>query len=64
MNDPQMRLNNCLRKTIVFNYMGKEVEAILNLADGFANALTIEEGCTREDFPRIEKYLKDEGFFD
>lgn len=64
MNDPQMRLNNCLRKTIVFNYMGKEVKALLNLADGFVNALTIKEGGTREDLPRIEKYLKDEGFFD
>jgi len=60
-------MNNRSRETtvsMVFNYMGKEVKAILNLADGFANALTIEEGCTIEDFPRIEKYLKDEGFFD
>ena len=64
MNDPQMRLNNCLRKPIVFNYMGKEVKAILNLTDGIANALTIEEGSTVEEFARIEKYLKDEGFFD
>jgi len=64
MNDPQMRLNNCLRKPIVFNYMGKEVKAVLNLTDGIANALTIEEGSTVEEFARIEKYLKDEGFFD
>ncbi len=57
-------MNDCLRKPIVFNYMGKEVKAILNLTDGFANALTIEEGSTAEEFARIEKYLKDEGFFD
>ena len=59
-----MRLNNCLRKTVVFNYMNKEVKAQLNLTDGFANALTIEGGITVEEFARIEKYLKDEGFFD
>ena len=58
-----MKLNNCLRKTIVFNYIGKEVKAQLNLTDGYANALTIKEGSTVEEFARIEKYLRDEGFF-
>ncbi len=57
-------MNNCLIIPIVFNYMGKEVKAILNLTDGIANALTIEEGSTVEEFARIEKYFKDEGFFD
>ena len=64
MNDPKMRLNNCLRNPIVFNYMGKEVEALLNLADGFVDVFTIEDGGVIEYFPRIKKYLKDEGFFD
>ena len=63
MNDLQMRLNNCLRKTLAFNYMGKEVKAQLNLTDGIVNVLTIEEGSTVEEFARIEKYLRDEGFF-
>jgi hypothetical protein len=58
-----MRLNNCLRKTLAFNYMGKEVKAQLNLTDGIVNVLTIEEGSTVEEFARIEKYLRDEGFF-
>jgi hypothetical protein len=57
-------MNNCLRKTIAFNYMGKEVEAILNLADGFVDVFAIEEGEVIKYFPRIKKYLKDEGFFD
>jgi hypothetical protein len=64
MNDLQMRLNNCLRKALVFNYMGKEVKAQLNLTDGLVNVLTIGEGSTVEEFARIEKYLRDEGFFD
>lgn len=64
MNDLQMRLNNCLRKALVFNYMGKEVEALLNLTDDIVNVLTIEKGSTVEEFARIEKYLRDEGFFD
>ena len=64
MNDPQMRLNNCLRKTIVFNYMGKEVKALLNLADGIVDVFTIEDEGVIEYFPRIKKYLRDEGFFD
>ena len=44
--------------------MGKEVEALLNLADGSVDVFTIEEGSIIEYFPRIKKYLKDEGFFD
>ena len=63
MNKLQLKLNNCLRKTVVFNYMGKEVKAQLNLTDGYANALTIKQGSTVEEFARIEKYLRDEGFF-
>jgi hypothetical protein len=57
-------MNNCLRKALVFNYMGKEVKAQLNLTDGLVNVLTIGEGSTVEEFARIEKYLRDEGFFD
>ena len=63
MDELQTKLNNCLRKIVVFNYMGKEVKAQLNLTDGYANALTIKQGSTVEEFARIEKYLRDEGFF-
>ena len=63
MDELQTKLNNCLRKIVVFNYMGKEVKAQLNLTDGYANALTIKQDSTVEEFARIEKYLRDEGFF-
>jgi len=57
-----IKMNNLIR--LNFNYMGKNVEALLNLTDGIANALTIKEGSSVEEFARIEKYLEDEGFFD
>ena len=70
MNDLQLRLNNCLRKTVVFNYAGKTYTANLNLTMNYMNSLRCEEenfteeDLAEEDFHKIEKYLRDEGFFD
>ena len=70
MNDLQLRLNNCLRKTVVFNYAGKTYTANLNLTMNYMNSLRCEEenfteeDLTEEDFHKIERYLRDEGFFD
>ena len=65
MNDLQARLNNCLRKTVVFNYSGKTYTANLNLTMNYMNSLKCEEeeNFTEEDFHKVEKYLRDEGFF-
>ena len=64
MNELQTKLNNCLRKTVVFNYMGKEVKAQLNLTMDYMNSLKCEdENFVEDDFVKIEKYLRDEGFF-
>lgn len=64
MNDLQARLNNCLRKTVVFNYSGKKYIANLNLTMNYMNSLKCEDkNFTEEDFRKVEKYLRDEGFF-
>ena len=65
MNDLQTMLNNCLRKTVVFNYAGKTYTANLNLTMDYMNSLKCEdENFTEEDVHKVEKYLRDEGFFD
>ena len=64
MNELQTKLNNCLRKTVVFNYRGKRYTANLNLTMDYMNSLKCEdENFTEEDFHKVEKYLRDEGFF-
>jgi hypothetical protein len=64
VNDLQLRLNNCLRKTVVFNYAGKIYTANLNLTMNYMNSLKCEnENFTEEDFHKVEKYLRYEGFF-
>ena len=64
MNELQAKLNNCLRKTVVFNYRGKRYTANLNLTMDYMNSLKCEDGnFTEEDFHKVEKYLRDEGFF-
>ena len=64
MNELQARLNNCLRKTVVANYAGKTYTANLNLTMNYMNSLKCEgENFTEEDFHKVEKYLRDEGFF-
>jgi len=64
VNDLQLRLNNCLRKTVVFNYAGKIYTANLNLTMNYMNTLKCEnEKFTEEEFHKVEKYLRYEGFF-
>ena len=64
MDNLQARLNNSLRKTVVFDYGGKKYTANLNLTMNYMNSLKCEdENFTEEDFLKIEKYLKEEGFF-
>ncbi len=64
MNDLQLKLNNCLRKTLVFSYAGKNYTAKLNLTMNYMNSLKCEnENFTEEDFRKVEKYLRYEGFF-
>ena len=61
----QTMLNNCLRKTVVFNYRGKKCIVNLNLTMNYMNSLKCkDENFTENDFVKIEKYLRDEGFFD
>ena len=64
MSDIQTMLNKCLRKTVVFNYRGKRYTANLNLTMDYMNSLKCEdENFVEDDFVKIEKYLRDEGFF-
>lgn len=64
MDELQAKLNNCLRKTVVFNYRGKRYTANLNLTMDYMNSLKCEdENFVEDDFVKIEKYLRDEGFF-
>ena len=64
MSDIQTMLNNCLRKIVVFNYRGKRYTANLNLTMDYMNSLKCEdENFVEDDFVKIEKYLRDEGFF-
>ena len=64
MDELQTKLNNCLRKTVVFNYAGKKYTANLNLTMDYMNSLKCEdENFVEDDFVKIEKYLRDEGFF-
>ena len=64
MSDIQTMLNNCLRKIVVFNYAGKNYTANLNLTMDYMNSLKCEdENFVEDDFVKIEKYLRDEGFF-
>ena len=64
MDELQTKLNNCLRKTVVFNYAGKNYTANLNLTMDYMNSLKCEdENFVEDDFVKIEKYLRDEGFF-
>lgn len=64
MDELQTKLNNCLRKIVVFNYMGKRYTANLNLTMDYMNSLKCEdENFVEDDFVKIEKYLRDEGFF-
>jgi len=61
----QTILNNCLRKIVVFNYRGKKCIVNLNLTMNYMNSLKCkDENFTENDFVKIEKYLRDEGFFD
>ena len=61
----QTMLNNCLRKIVVFNYRGKKCTANLNLTMNYMNSLKCgEENFIEDDFVKIEKYLRNEGFFD
>jgi len=58
-------LNNCLRKIVVFNYIGKKCTANLNLTLNYMNSLKCkDENVSEDDFVKIEKYLRNEGFFD
>ena len=64
MDELQTKLNNCLRKTVVFNYIGKRYTSNLNLTMDYMNLLKCEdENFAEDDFVKIEKYLRDEGFF-
>ena len=66
MTELQAVLNRCLRKTVVFDYVGKNYKtANLNLTMDYMNSLKCEnESFIEEDFCKVEKYLRDEGFFD
>ena len=58
----QTMLNNCLRKIVVFNYRGKMCTA--NLTLNYMNSLKCgDENFLEDDFHKVEKYLRDEGFF-
>ena len=60
----QTMLNNCLRKTVVFNYAGKKYTANLNLTLNYMNSLKCsDKNFIEDDFVKIEKYLRNEGFF-
>ena len=64
MDELQAKLNKCLRKIVVFNYRGKRYTANLNLTMDYMNSLKCEdENFVEDDFVKIEKYLRDEGFF-
>ena len=64
MDELQTKLNNCLRKTVVFNYRGKRYTANLNLTMDYMNSLKCEdENFVEDDFVKIEKYFRDEGYF-
>ena len=48
----------------MFNYRGKRYTADLNLTMDYMNSLKCEdENFVENDFVKIEKYLRDEGFF-
>jgi hypothetical protein len=65
MTELQAVLNRCLRKTVAFDYVGKNYTANLNLTMDYVNSLKCEnESFIEEDFYKVEKYLRDEGFFD
>jgi len=65
MEELQLKLNNCLRKIVVFNYRGKKCTANLNLTLNYMNSLKCkDENVSEDDFVKIEKYLRNEGFFD
>ncbi len=65
MTELQAALNRCLRKTVVFDYAGKNYTANLNLTMDYMNSLKCEyKNFTEKDFHKVEKYLRDEGFFD
>lgn len=50
---------------MVFDYVGKNYTANLNLTMDYMNSLKCEnESFIEEDFRKVEKYLRDEGFFD
>ena len=61
----QLKLNDCLRKTVVFNYRGEKCSANLNLTLNYLSSLKCEnEDFAEDNFSKIERYLKDEGFFE
>jgi hypothetical protein len=65
MEELQLKLNNCLLKTIHFKYMGERCIANLNLTRNHMSSLRCRDGnIPKKSFMKIEKYLRDEGFFD
>lgn len=72
-DDLQYHLNSCIRKNIVLEYMGEKIMLNLNLTDQYlnsvklldSNATGVHISNSREKtiFKILEKYLKDEGFF-
>lgn len=77
--DLQNRLNTHLRKSVVFTYDGVEYRAFLDLTDKVVTELKVLSPFSyineayefipfakniEAKFKTIEKYLKDEGFFD
>jgi len=65
MDSLQIKMNECLRRTVVFNYRGEKCISNLNLTLNYLSSLKCEnEDFAEDNFVKIEKYLKDEGFFD
>jgi len=69
----QQILNRCLRKIVTFEFGGQRCVAWLNITLQHLSSLKVENGLTSEGyvseqdielFTKVEKYLKDEGFFE
>ena len=60
----QNKLNMHLRRNVVFTYKGVKYSAQLNLTEQYLASFKILSDTDEHAVYLIEKYLKDEGFFD
>jgi hypothetical protein len=66
-DDLQREMNMHLRRNVVFTYLDTKYNASLNLTRQYIASIKVLDGKDDMDYPKfqaIEKYLKQEGFFD